>query len=43
MATGTNGTNGTLPKHKFEHWAGMETALVNDGQQNDKLHYVLDV
>ena len=34
---------GTLPKHKFEHWAGMETALVNDGQQNDKLHYVLDV
>ena len=34
---------GTLPKHKFEHWAGMETALVNDGQQNDKLHYVLEV
>ena len=34
---------GTLPKHKFEHWAGMETTLVNDGQQNDKLHYVFDV
>ena len=32
-----------LPKHKVEHWAGMETALINDGQQNDKLHYVLDV
>jgi hypothetical protein len=35
--------NGILPKHKFEHWAGMKTALVNDGQQNDKLHYVLEV
>ena len=34
---------GTLPKHKFEHWAGMETVLVNDGQQNDKLRYGLEV
>jgi hypothetical protein len=34
---------GTLPKHKFEHWAGSETALVNDGQQNDKLSYVPEV
>jgi len=34
---------GTLPKHKLERWAGMETTLVNDGQQNDKLHYVLEV
>ena len=34
---------GSLPQHKFAHWAGATTTTVNKGDKNEALRYVLEV